>query len=488
MKYDAKTLVVAVGLTLLFRAGSTPAAQPSTLQVTAPAAQSSVTAAYYVNCSDGSGGSGTASSPFGSLAQAQSAMENSSIKTAIVSGNCTISSGWNLSVADSGETWEAACGQVTTINGGGTGYINVNGANNFAMYGFTIENLGTGVLWDKGGLDLSGGSEPITGDVIRWNTFLNCTMDCIVAMGISNSVIDSNTINGVSDGYPAGFNIDSTESTDGLGFVPAAISIWGGANASPTSSSNNLITNNLIENTQGGGVTFWGNNNIIGSNIITNTGTELFDGGAIYSSDPGHVETGNQITNNDITNFGGAEALTDWTSAIYLDCGVSNVLVSGNICSGGCGGAAFAGFGSGNNTTVENNIFDLSSGQQLGLAPYQGTCPVVVTSGNSFKQNIVYSSGSFPNPLWTNGGGGRLPPTDTSNLYYSASGATIPNNSGPYSGIVDSNPIYANPEFADPAANNYSMPSTSPAYTQAGFQPLSTNRGPSLNPVCPNGY
>lgn len=38
------------------------------------------------------------------------------------------------------------------------------------------------------------------------------------------------------------------------------------------------------------------------------------------------------------------------------------------------------------------------------------------------------------------------------------------------------------------AANNYSMPSSSPAYGLINFQPLATSQGPFANPVSPNGY
>src|SRR5439155_7948696 len=96
-----------------------------------------------------------------------------------------------------------------------------------------------------------------SGHTVRWNKFLNCMISCLSGSGLTNTVIDSNTIDGQSPGNPAG----STSS------AYSAIDIWYG-------SSNNRITHNLITNTQGGGIAFAAgasdppnNNNIVDRNI-----------------------------------------------------------------------------------------------------------------------------------------------------------------------------------------------------------------------------
>jgi len=155
---------------------------------------------------------------------------------------------------------------------------------------------------------------------------------------------------------------------------------------------------------------------------------------------------------------------------------MSNTLVSGNVCRN-CGQYAVQ-YHAGDHNNVVNNIFDLSGGTLLGF--YQDLLQYgnYGMTGNVFKQNIVYFTSSTPNPLWR---WGQAPsdtlmtkPTDTTNLYYSASGASISNTGQ----IVDANPVYANPQFTNPSRGDYSMPATSPAYSLIQFQPLPTDQGP----------
>ncbi|MDP9052689.1 MAG: RICIN domain-containing protein, partial [Acidobacteriota bacterium] len=65
----------------------------------------------------------------------------------------------------------------------------------------------------------------------------------------------------------------------------------------------------------------------------------------------------------------------------------------------------------------------------------------------------------------------------SNNLYFSASGASIPN--GP--GAFDASPVYADPHFSAPSSGNYSMPGSSPAFSMIGFQALPTDQGPVSN-------
>jgi hypothetical protein len=437
--------------------------------------------------------------PYGSLAQAQTAMENSSTtKTAIVSGTCNLSANWTLTSADSGETWEAACGQVTTINGGmttvtepnvttectGIGassdgyYVYVNGANNVAFYGFTFENLATegADTWGSGGLIFNNSA----GNTVRWNTFNNTAMAAITLIEpTSSTTIDSNTINGVSDGYPTNYNMSNTSGTDGLCFSPAAINMMDIASIPTGTGNNNSITHNLIENTQGGGINLNGNDTTVDSNVITNTGSECFDCGQIYSCDTtGNSYTGNVITNNSIQNFANSTyGNVSLASGLYFDCGgPSNLTVTGNaVCAtsavggdGNSGPDIIMANGGGSNIVVENNVFGVLYGPNV--AYYSGT------TGNLLENNIFYSSDAFAGTVVQNGGGSC--PTDTNNLYWSATGATIPNTQ-----CVDSSPTYANPGFTNYSSCNFAM-----SNPPSGFTQLTTDRGPLANTVCPGGY
>jgi hypothetical protein len=373
-------------------------------------------------------------------------------KVTIRAGTYSIQSS-NLTFAsqDDGETWVSYPGETVVLDGGGAGYISVR-ANNLTVVGLVIQNLGLGPY--GAGMYLHG-----SGHTVQWNKFLNCVISCLSASSLTNAVIDSNTIDGQSPG-PAGD-------------TGAAINIW-------YNSSNNRITHNLITNAKGCGISFAAgvgdppnNNNIVDRNILRNVNTNAVDNGAIYMIDRTHTSVGNQITNNIIDGNGGANFLTNWTKAIYLDDLMSNTLVSGNFCRN-CGQYAVQ-YHAGDHNNVVNNIFDLSGGALLGLYQDDRLLPDYGMAGNTFTNNIVYFSNTAPNPLWQVGiGASDAPPTDTTNLYYSASGANI-SNTGP---LVDANPVYANPQFTNPSAGDYSMPSTSPAYLLIQFQPLPTDQGP----------
>jgi uncharacterized protein (DUF779 family) len=395
--------------------------------------------------------------PFRTLARAQSAMQVSTIKKVTIrAGTYSIqSSNLIFTTQDAGESWTAYPGETVILDGGGVGYIAANGATNMTFIGFVIQNLGQGPY--TAGMYFYG-----SGYTVRWNKFLNCFTVCLRGSGFTNGLIDSNTFDGQRPG----------NSPNGQNFY-AAIGLGYG-------SSNSRITHNLIMNAEGGGIELGSgptdppmDNVVIDRNILRNVNTNVVDAGAIYISDYTHSAVGNQITNNVIDGNGGVNSLTNWTKAIYLDDLMSNTLVSGNVCRK-CGQFAVQ-YHAGDHNSVINNIFDLSGGALLGLYQDNTLLTDYGMSGNVFKNNIVYFSSTAPNPLWRVGiGSSDALPTDTTNLYYSASGASI-SNTGP---IVDANPVYANPQFTNPSAGDYSMPSTSPAYLLIQFQSLPTDQGP----------
>lgn len=396
--------------------------------------------------------------PFQTLTRAQAAMRASSTvkATTLRAGTYSIAAVWSLNWADSGELWISYPKETVVLDGGGTGGVNLSNVNHIGFKGLTFQNTGaTGLFFNAG--------NAIT---VRWNTFDNCNISCIRGSGITNSIIDSNTIDGQAPGNPSG-------STSGFF---SAITLWYG-------SSNNQITHNLIEDCQGGGIQVTTgltdppiNGNIVDRNVLQNVDTNVVDAGAIYIVDESHSSTGNQITNNIIDGNGGVYYPTDWTKAIYVDDEMSNVLVSGNLCRS-CGEYAWQIHG-GDHNTITNNIFDLSvAGTIAGLYQSDSQSTDYEMVGNVVKGNIIFFSGAPPKALYqvgmANGYRDALPAV-SENLYYSASGAIIPNTGA----LLDSSPFYANPEFSDPSAGNYTMPSSSPAYKLIGFQPLPTDQGP----------
>ena len=421
--------------------------------------------AFYVSPNGNDSWSGSLASPnsigtdgpFKTLARAEGAMEQSStIKTTEIEGGSYSISGWSLTSADAGETWKAYQGQTVTIDGGGSGYVDASGVNNLTIEGLTFQNLSAGP--HGGGMYLSG-----SGETIRWNTFLNSHNNAISGADLTNSLIDSNTINGQS---PGNFN--------GTSNAYSALMFWYG-------SSGNTISHNLIENAQGGGIYFASggseppiSNNIIDRNELVNVDTSVVDMGAIYLMDRTHKATGNQITNNVIHGYGNG-SLTDQTKGIYLDDQTSNVLVSGNVLWGTAGewGIQFHG---GDHNTVQNNVLSLASGERAVLYQDDPSFGEYGMTANDFQNNIVYYAGTAPSSLWqwAQSGSSMAPPTDTTNLYYSPMGP-VP-NSGP---VLDTNPFVANPQFQNAGSGNFSMPSTSPSYGDIGWHTLPTDQGPS---------
>jgi hypothetical protein len=393
--------------------------------------------------------------PFKTLAAVQNAMRASGTnKTATIeTGTYSIASNLVFTSSDDGETWLASSGETVILDGGGTGYISGN-ATTFTFEGFTIQHMGSSP--DGQALHWSG-SGPVT---FRWNTFLSCLATCFGGQ-LSNATFDSNTINGAGNG---GFH--------------GAVTFWYGA-------TNNKVTHNLVQNSKEEGISFSNgpsdpsiNNNIIDRNIVTNacdgfSSSSAVDCGGIYMFGANHANSGNQITNNIISVIGGANWTTTAGKAIYLDDEMSNIVVTGNICWR-CGEWAFQIHG-GDHVTMENNIFDLSSaGTQLALYQKSAAYPDYGMAANLLEHNIIYSATSFPSSLYQVGiSGTDALPTDTSNLYFSANSSSIPNTN-----IVDVNRILANPQFTNPSVGDYSMPSNSPAFTSAGFQPLPTDQGP----------
>jgi hypothetical protein len=395
-----------------------------------------------------------ADGPFRTLSAVQAAMRASStVKTvAIRSGTYSIAPALSLSRADSGEVWMSYPGETATLDGGGTGGIDLAGVSNAKLLGLALQNLG------RKGVNIFGGSSAIT---IRWNAFANCTWACISGAGVTNTTVYRNVINN---------QIDTTG---------AALMFWSGRTLA---ASQNRISHNTIENCRGGGINFAAgandlpnNNNVVDRNILRNITTEVTDHGAIYMMDRTHRAVGNEITNNLIDGNGGTRYRSNWTKAIYLDDLISNVMVSGNVCRK-CGQYALQIHG-GDHNTIVNNVFDISTdGTLLGLYQNANGWPDFGMAANIIERNIVYCASRAPASLW------KLDvlstdalPTIAGNLYYT------PGSVGRIAAkgrLIDANPFYADPGFRDPSSVDYSMPVSSPAYSVIRFQPLVTDRGP----------
>lgn len=436
--------------------------------------------AYYVSASLGNDtwsgtlaapNGGLTDGPFKTLAKAQTTMRGSAIKTTTVrAGTYNLASDWAFTSADNGQTWVAYSGESPVIDGGGVGYIVFDKVSNVSFSRLTINRTGGTDLYNSSfspaGIYLSGGSN---NNSIRWNNFTNCVKACITGDGSpTNNVIDSNTFNGQTPG-------DHPGTTNFYG----AIMFWYGA-------ADIRITHNLFQNLDGGAVLFAtgtsdppANNNVIDRNIADTVCNNVDDCGVWYIFDGSHSVTGNQVTNNTASNIGGSGYLSNWTKCIYMDDLMSNIIISGNICRGG--GMFATQIHAGTNVTYQCNIFDLSR-SGVKLMEYD-TSPVgdFNMTGNVVTKNTIYSQTSFPSTFWwLNLGPSDALPTMTQNLYFSANSSSIPNVD-----VVDNNRVLANPQFANAANGDYTMPGNSPVYTTLGCPTFVTDRGPLPYPGAP---
>jgi outer membrane biosynthesis protein TonB len=442
--------------------------------------------AYYVSADGTANGTGTAANPFSTLQQAQKAMEGSSIKTTYVEGGTyNMSSGLNVTAADNGESFIGVGGtsNPVVLNGEGTSgsIATISGVSNFTMEGLTFQNT------QKNLFAYSSDDAAVTAtNSSGLNLSYNNVSDVGVAYNlgnVTNSQLNGNAIDNVQQAIQ--MNPGNNNDTVNNNSITNVDNITGGNQAGAINveaSSNDTFNNNYIANTQGGGISLanWGGvgnyNDTISGNTVENTnqgatksntydssGTNPSDDGAIYIWQ-GVQNNGQQmnlmVSNNYVKNSGpGFEDV-----GIYFDDGVSDAKMLNNIVvpNGNNGYAALIHGGS--NDTIQGNVFDLSSssGDQHGLL-MQSDGPTMsgdvvgatnATGGNNANEgNYFWSS--------TNNGGGYVDYSNPSNdIPQTISGNTYWNvNAGTY----DSNPINANPGFADPADGNYSTTADSAA-------------------------
>jgi parallel beta-helix repeat protein len=430
-------------------------------------------------------GTGSATDPFASLGQAQTAMEGSSIHTTYVEGGTyDMSSALNLTSADDGMSYLAAAGATPILNGGSSGLNNLvtlNGANNVTLQGLTFENTGSASLGGAVVLDNS------TGDSILANDFANNNTGLLVSGSnnnlISGNVIDNSVIAGVSVTNGSSSNtIDSNTisgtTVEGTGTGSAAVYVVNGG-------TDNAITHNVISNTAGAAinVTTWmpsssadsNGSDTIANNTITNANSATSgwssaengsqDSGAIYVANTTGDNMNMTIDNNYVNT------LTDPSSGldvgVYLDAWASGVTVSNNVVEGG--NMSFLLHG-GENDTLTNNVFDVGSNTETNLgagliqsAPtnYGLNAPNPMTN-DTVSDNVIYSTADGTSNAYVVYGGTA---NVSGNLYYNTNGQPI-NTDG-----VDSAPLTGNPQFTSPSTGNFSLGAGSAA-SSMGFQSI----------------
>ena len=387
-------------------------------------------------------GDGSAAHPFATLQHAIELAEQSSTKTIdVADGTYRIASTLTLTTADNGITISGTSG--ATLDGTGAGTIlSLQQANNVSLSGMTFDNPSASAVVVDGGAQ----------NTISGVTFVGNVEDVLLQNGATANTVSGNTMSSTATSA-----IEVKDGSDGNTFSNNTIN---GVGASETSgggfylhgADNNLITHNLIENTQGAGIdsadfytTGTGTENIgntISYNDLENTDLSSTDSGAIYILGRSQADTMTTVSMNFINGAGRA---SEHSVGIYLDDNTNGVTASNNIVTGSMSDA-FQIHG-GNNDHFVNNLFDLGTGAaSAGLfQPSPDDQYSATQFQNDFvTRNVYVSESSSPNnPLFVNLGMGK--PTISGNDYWSTNGAPL--NTAP-----DTSPAYVNPNVS---AGNY---------------------------------
>lgn len=250
---------------------------------------------------------------------------------------------------------------------------------------------------------------------------------------------------------------------------PAAVGVW--IEHSPF----NVIDHNEIYDFYYSGVSvgwIWGyrtsaaHHNLITNNSIHTIGQGvLSDMGGVYTLgvSPGTRIEGNVISNVVSFGYGG------W--GLYTDEGSSYITMSNNLVFRTKSGGFHQHYGQEN--LIDNNIFALSSSQQLQRSREEDHLSF------AFSHNIVYwSTGELLATAWRNG---RF--AFDHNLYWRTDGKPVM-----FAGSTfdqwrekgqDKGSRIADPLFARPAAGNFTLPADSPALG-VGFKPFDTSKAGRL--------
>ncbi len=393
---------------------------------------------YYVSPSGSDSNPGTLAAPFATLARAQEAMEDSSIKTTYVEGGTYhLTSTLTLTSADDGETWTYYPPNgvdSAVLNGGGSLSTMIElDANNVTIDGLTIENYGQFGIYH----DVGANATPISGITIENNDIGDST----VAGTWESGAVFIDNVNGIT------------------------------------------IANNYIFNVQSEGIALFAfaagnvlNDASITGNVVIGAVQGMTDGGAIYVNDQsGYHGTDISITNNYVADYGSASASR--AAGIYLDDSASYWTVSGNVigppnpASPNSSQSDYAiETNNGIDNTIENNIIDLgTTGNVYAVLWYYGDSPVTSLTGPSesgevFAHNIVISDFAGADSPTEQGAyaffensGNASDYTIDDNVYYNYGGGQMLTN-GPVAS--DANPTIENP---DVSGSDYLVASASPA-------------------------
>jgi hypothetical protein len=407
---------------------------------------------FYVSTTGNDNNAGTLASPFATLARAQQAMENSSIKTTYIEGGTYhITSTIHLTGADSGETWTYYPPDgvnSAVLDGGNTvDLFSVDGSSNLTINGIKMQHVYDYAIF----------------------TPSNTRADNVV---IENCDIGFNQHTGAVGGFNPMIVLDNVTHAKILNnYVHDA-----------ASQGISLMAYNAGDSIEGG---------VISGNVVLRTVQQMDDGGGIYVAMRNSNVKGGHVTisNNFVSDYGGNGIAR--AEGIYLDDNASNVTVSGNVV-----GPAAAGTGApmavivngGCANTFTGNILDIGQTGTGWIAGWTepgggGANFFNWTAPNVFEGNVVVSN--YAGPIRTSLNGvkgkayiqGRGYPANmgiiANNVYHNYGGGPVVTTGNL---LGDSHPILENPQIS---GRTYTVASGSPAFSSAvKFKAIAGGWGP----------
>ncbi len=334
-----------------------------------PESRGTLPCSYFVSPTGRDRNDGTsATTPFGTLEKAQSAMRKGNSKVVCLrAGIYKRKAALTLTAPDSGETWQyyTADGvDSAVLDGGGTlaNGITIDNTSNITIDGLKIQNT------------------------THYGIYARASAGNISGLIIKNNELANNTT--------------------AVGGAAQSVAMLVGSDVPPRGISNVTVSHNYIHDQQQGAIMVlayysgtFATNVSVDSNVALNCALGQSDDGVLYADaqnnippgDSTHGLTGVSFTNNFVRDFGGAGVVD--VHGIYLDDYSSNVTVKGNIVGpkvvgGGASSTGIALIHNGQNNTFSNNIFDLgASGTEWAAVWYSDAGNPM--SGNGYTNNIV---------------------------------------------------------------------------------------------------
>jgi hypothetical protein len=405
------------------------------------------TPAFYVSPSGDDTNPGTLAQPFLTLPKAQTAMRASaSIKTTLLragtyaavastaTSNCDASGSTaiDLGASDDGETWSyyppdgygtaiIDGGSTSTTTGLACGFA-ASGASNLTFIGLQLQRFQYSAIYANASPNLS----------VKDNTIHDLTVAVYNVGGIalhasSGASVENNYIHDVA--Y-------------------MGIGAWG-AGMSNTTVSGTVVLSSCGATAQPGGIYLWDG--------VTHASTNI-------------AVTNNYVRDVNVSSNGAGDYTGCCATGLYLDDGMSNVTVSGNVVTG-TKSQCFVIHG-GNDDTFKDNLCDLDDSTYERIMTYQWDALKLPMSGNVIEDNVIVSSAATGGTGYSDDGTPTAP-TIKNNAYYNYAGTMVVSSGGNGS---DANPTYENPGIAcwDP-----SLPASSPVYAApVSFVKLAGGWGP----------